>query len=210
MSTATKTVSRPLAVLKLPKHQAPLLVAYARSIVLAMTNNPTFPSPQPPLAAVEAAIKALEEAETRTLTGLVGSVAERDEKRAALERVLEQLRSHVQATADADADRAASIIEGAGMAVKNKGVAARREFVAKQGPTSGLVLLIAPQAGNRAAYEWQYSTDGMTTWVILPVTVQANTRVDGLTPGSRAHARYRTTTKDGTGDWSNPVSIIVQ
>jgi hypothetical protein len=209
MVTTTNNASRPMAVLKLPKNQVPFLITYARSILQAMTNNPAFSSPIPPVAALEAAIVALANAEAATLTGLKGTVAERDQKRMELKMLLEQLCSYVQATADADPDRGASIIESAGMAVKNKAGPAPRAFAAKRGPVSGSVLLIAPKAGNRAAYEWQDSTDGMKTWVSLPVTVQATTTVHGLSPGSTVYFRYRTVTKDGASDWSDPVSKIV-
>jgi hypothetical protein len=46
--------------------------------------------------------------------------------------------------------------------------------------------------------------------VSLPFTTQASTTVSGLTPGSTVHFRYRPVTKDGAGDWSQPVSIMVQ
>jgi hypothetical protein len=209
MSTTTKPVSRTLAVLKLPEYEVPLLVTAARAIVRAMTGNPRFPSPDPQLATVEAAIEALAAAETAAHTRMQGTVAVRDQKRQALVVLLQQLRDYVQATADADVEHAVSIIESAGMAVKKPRMLPARVFSAKPGPVSGSVKLLAPQAGNRAGYEWAYSTDGKRTWVSLPFTVQASTTVSGLQPGTTVPFRYRAVTKDGTGDWSEPVSIIV-
>ena len=49
----------------------------------------------------------------------------------------------------------------------------------------------------------------MKTWISLPFTVQANTTVSGLRPGSTVHFRYRPVTKDGAGDWSDPIAVIV-
>jgi hypothetical protein len=209
MSTTSKPVSRPLAVLKLPEYRVPLLCAYARSIVRAMTNTPSFSLPHPPLSTVEAAIEALAEAETATRSRLLGTVPLRDEKRLALVMLLQQLRAYVQATADADVEHAVSIIESAGMAVKKPRANPGRGFAAKPGPVSGSVKLIAPKAANRAGYEWAYRLDGTDFWVSLPFTVQASTAVSGLQPGSTVHFRYRPATKDGTGDWSQSVSIIV-
>jgi hypothetical protein len=209
MSTTTKPVSRPLAVLKLPEYRVPLLVTVARAIVRAMTQNPHFPSPDPPLATVEAAIEALAVAQTATLTRMVGTVATRDEKRRALVMLLEQLRSHVQAAADADLEHAVVIIENAGMEVKRPRTVRARVFTAKQGLVSGSVEILAPKAANRAGYEWAYSTDGKGAWVPVPFTVQASTTISGLSPGSTVHFRYRAATKDGAGDWSQPVSMIV-
>jgi hypothetical protein len=210
MSTTTKPVSRPIAVLKLPEYEVPLLLTVARAIVRAMTSNPRFPSPDPPLAKVQVAIDALTAAETATRTRAHGTVPLRDAKRLELLVLLQQLCAHVQAIADADVEQAVSTIESAGMSVKKERVLPVRVFAAKRGPVSGTVKLVAPRAGERAGYEWAYSTDGKKTWTALPFTVRASTLVTGLQPGSTVYFRYRVDTKDGAGDWSEPTSIIVE
>jgi hypothetical protein len=204
-----KPGSRAIVVMKLPEYEVPLLVSRARAIVRAMTDSSWFPSPVPSLASVEAAIDELDQAEVATHTRAVETVAVRDAKLRELKILLQQLCAHVQAAADANPENAASIIEGAAMYVKDARGPEPRTFTAKPGPVQGTVILVAPQAGNRAAYEWAYSTDGGETWTMLPVTVQANTTVSGLTPGSTVLFRYRVSTKDGVGDWSETVRIIV-
>ena len=209
MSTSAKSPSRPVAVLKLPEYEAPLLVTMARAIVTRMTGNAWFPAPQPPLATVQVAIDDLAEAEAATLTKTMGTVARRDGKRVALVSLLQLLQAHVQSTAEANPENGASIIQSAGLEVKKKAGPPPRVFTAKQGPTSGSVILLAPKAGHRAGYEWAYSLDGGTTWIAVPVTVQARTTVTGLKPGSKVSFRYRAVTKDGAGDWSDAVVMIV-
>ena len=209
MSTSKKAPSRPEAVLKLPEYQVPLLLTMARAIVTSMTENAWFPDPQPPLATVRAAIDELADAETATLTKTTGTVAKRDEKRFALVSLLHRVQSYVQSKVDANPENGPSIIQGAGLEVKKKAGPPARVFTAKQGPTSGSVILLAPKAGHRAGYEWAYSLDGGTTWIALPFTVQARTTVTGLKPGSKVGFRYRAVTKDGAGDWSEPVAMIV-
>jgi hypothetical protein len=209
MATTTKTNSRPRAVLKLPEYEVPKLLVRARSYVLALTNNPRFPSPHPSLATVLAAIEALSDAQRDTLSRTAGTVALRDEKRQKLVFLLQELLGHVQATADADPENAASIIESAGMALKRLRTLPPRAFKVQQGRVSGSAKLLAPKAAPRAAYEWAYSTDGGRTWTGLPITVQANTTVYGMTPGTVGLFRYRTATKDGVGDWSDAVSLVV-
>jgi len=39
--------------------------------------------------------------------------------------------------------------------------------------------------------------------------MQAKTTVAGLTPGASVQFRYRPATKSGEGDWSQPVTLIV-
>ena len=164
----------------------------ARAIVRAMTGNPWFPSPVPPLLAVEAAIEALAVAQTATRTRTLGAVALRDEKRLALITLLQQLGVHVQARADADVENAASIIEGAGMSVKRRSVPAARVFAAKRGKVSGSVTLVAPKAGNRAGYEWAYSTEELLTTLnqshppsTSPVSCQARSPFTRIASASR-------------------------
>jgi hypothetical protein len=210
MSTSTKSVPRTVAVLGLPEYEVPRFVTVARAMVQAMTNNPRFPSPDPPLATLSAAIEALDQAEVARQLGTVGAVARRNEKRTGVKSLLERLRSHVQAVADADPENAASVIESAGMSVQKKRRLPPRVFAAKPGDVSGSVRLFAPKAGHRAAYDWAYSTDGGTTWTSLPQTVQASTTVYGLLRGTMVLFRYRATTKDGVGDWSEPVAILVE
>ncbi len=124
--------------------------------------------------------------------------------------MLQELKTYVQHQADADAESAPAIIQGAGMNVRKTAVRKPRVFAAAPGAVSGTVKLEAASAAHRASYEWQYSTDGGKTWLVAPSTLQAKTTVPGLTPGASVMFRYRAVTKTGEGDWSQPVSIIVK
>jgi len=200
---------RSLAVLKLPKIVA-AVITYAQSIIAAMTNNTRFPSPSPTLAAVSTVIAALQQAESAALARTKGAVTARNDKRAALVALLQQLRTYVQTIADADAENSAAIIQSAGFSVKKTPVRTPRVFDAVQGAVSGTVKLVTRSAGPRSAYDWQYSTDGGKTWVLLPSTVQAKTAVTGLAAGTTVQFRFRAVTKSGESDWSQPVSLLVK
>jgi hypothetical protein len=210
MSTSTKLPPRIIAILKLPRWQVPLLLVRTKMIVERMTGNAWFPAPVPALPLVQAAIDDLSEAEARTLTRAPDSVAARDEKRVFLRIQLEMLKVYVQGIANANPEQAGSIIESAGMYVKRGRGPAGRVFGAKQGK-SGEVDLSAPKAGDRAAYEFQYSLDGGGTWLSLPepFTTKTTATVPDLTPGSTVHFRYRASVKGAMGDWSNVIALIV-
>ena len=156
------------------------------------------------------AIGELQTAETAALSRAKGAVTTRNEKRLALVKVLEQLKGHIQATADANNETAASIIQSTGLAVKRTPVRPARAFVAKVGTVSGSVRLVTIAAARRASYEWQYSTCGGKTWSSAPSTLQSKTIVSGMTPGATMMFRYRAVTKKGEGDWSQPSSLIVK
>jgi hypothetical protein len=204
----TKSIHRSTVTLRLPK-SVPALIVYAQGIVKRMTGNPSFPSPAPTLAAVMTAINELQIAETAALSRIKGAIAVRDEKRVTLVTLLQQVRAHIQVTADADPSNAASVIESAGVAVRKTPTRRARAFAAKPGPVSGVATVVATSAARRASYEWQYSSDGGKTWVTAPATLQAKTKVPGLQPGSTVHFKYRAVTKTGEGDWSQAVSLIV-
>jgi hypothetical protein len=204
-----QTAHKPVAVLQLPRRIQPA-ITYARAIVTAMTGNAAFPSPAPALAVVTAAIDALQIAETSVLTRAKGTATVRNENLAALVTLLRQLVRYVQTVADGNVDNGASIIESAAIAVKKTAVRKPRVFGAASGLVSGSANLVAPKAAGRASYEWQYSLDGGKTWVTEPVTLQAKTVVEGLTPGASALFRYRPVTKQGEGDWSQSVALIIR
>ena len=207
-NSSNKKVHRSVAVLKLPGPIA-LLIVYVQGILKAMTGNPTFPMPNPPLTAVSGAANDLQAAETTALTRATGTIATRNEKRATLVALLELLRGYVQSVADATPENAISIIESSGLALRKTTVRAPRVFAAKATTLSGSVKLTAPIAGRRAAYRWQYSTDGGKTWVDASETLQAKATVAGLPVGTTVQFRYRSVIKGGASDWSPPLSMVV-
>jgi cell pole-organizing protein PopZ len=207
--TNSKPPNKSIATLSLPK-PVPALITYAQSVVTAMTGNPSYPSPAPTLAAVTAGITALQSAEALALARTKGAVEARNNKRADLVTLLQQLRGYIQTVADADVETAATVIRSAGIAVRKAPARKARVFDAVQGAASGSAKLLAASAGRRASYEWQYSTDGGKTWLIAPATLQAKTTVTGLTPGATVEFRYRAVTKTGEGNWSQTVQLIVK
>ncbi len=208
-TTSTTRIRHTTLTLKLPL-SVPALITYARGIVKQMTANPVFASPAPTLAAVAQAIDDLETAETAALARAKGAVATRNDKRAALVRLMKQLGAYIQSVADASAENGAAVIESAGVAVRKTPARRARAFVAKPGTVSGTAKLMTATAARRASYEWQYSTDGGKTWIAAPATLQAKTTIAGLVPGATVLFKYRPVTKTGEGDWSQPASLVVQ
>lgn len=199
-------------VLRLPRYQVPLVVTRARLIFTRMTGNPWFPQAGPLLAELGPAIDALHEAQVTTLTGVVGGVSARNKKRRDLVSVLERLAMHVEIIANANLENAFAIVESAAMFVKN--TRGRSPVVYHAEPTGrrGEVRVVAPSAGDRAGYEFQYSLDGGATWLPFdpPFSNQATVTLSGLTPGSIVHFRYRVTIKGVTGKWSGKIWIEVE
>jgi hypothetical protein len=182
-------------------------VTHAQSVVGAMTDNPHFPAPLPALWVVSKAVSDLRTAETAALTRAQGTIDTRNDERRMLVSLLHQLRAYVQVIADADPRNGAFIIESAGLAVRKRPARRPRVFSAKPGAESGEVKLIAPSAGHRSAYEWEYSIDGGATWLAMAPTLQAKTSITGLTPGSSVQFKYRWVDKSGASSWSQPITM---
>jgi hypothetical protein len=185
------------------------ILAYGKSILSAMTNNPHFPSPSPVLSVFQADLAAYDQAETAVATRAAGTVAVRDVKKAKVVQDIKNLRDYVRTVADAATADALSIVESAGFKVKRQALRSKQALLAKDGPVSGSVHLAAKAAARVAVYYWQYSLDGKT-WTSSPDTLKSATMVAGLTPGQAYSFRYRTLTRAGASDFSQVVSHIVK
>jgi hypothetical protein len=204
-----KSVNRSLVTLSLPR-SIPALITYTQAVLVAMTNNANFPTPLPALSAVSAALTALQSAESQAISRIKGAVVVRNDKKAALVTLLQQLRSYIQTTADANSENSAAIIKSSGLPLKKVPVHKPRVFTIKPGAVSGSVEMVAASAARRASYLWGYSTDGGKTWIEVGPTLQAKTTVSGLPVGTTVQFRYRGVTKTGAADWSQPTSFLVK
>ena len=209
MPTINKSIHRATVSLNMPAKVADF-IAYGTGIVHAMTNNPAFPAPVPALSALSAAVSELQAAETLALTKAKGAVAARNDKRAVVVSLIQQLRGYAQAIADATPENGATIIQSGGFAVRKVPARATRVFTAKEGPVTGSAKLTAAVAARRASYEWEYSLDGGKTWVGAPSSLQAKTTVTGLPVGTSVLFRYKTVTRTGEGDWSQGLALLVK
>jgi len=205
----TSTTHRSLVSLNLSTVIA-ILISIAKAIVQALSGNASFPNPTPTLAVVTAGITDLENAESAALSRVKGAVAARNDKRKVLVSLLQELKAYVQKVADADQEHGAALIQSAGMNVRKAPVRKPRVFTITQGIVSGAVHVVAPSAGRRAAYDWEWSSDGGKTWQLAPSTMQAKTSLTGLTAGATLMFRYRAVTKTGEADWSQPISFMVK
>ncbi|HEX8796641.1 MAG TPA: hypothetical protein VF765_37075 [Polyangiaceae bacterium] len=181
-----------------------------QAVLAAMTNNAYFPTPVPALALIAAALTALQSGEAQALSRLKGAVVARNDKKAALVALMQQLRSYIQTTADADPENSAAIIRSSGLPVKRIPVHKPRVFNVEPGAVSGSVEMVAATAARRASYVWGYSIDGGKTWIEVGPTLQAKTSVTALPVGTTVQFRYRAVTRTGAADWSQPISFLVK
>jgi len=190
-----------IAVLNFPTDIDDFII-YARGIHASMSANPLFAGLAAKVAALLLNINKLETAHTGTkATPPTHTTAQRDTELVKVKNDLRTLKGDVQALADADTDNAEVIIEAAGMHVKRFGAINKQDLTAKDGPVSGNVKLIAKgPTQKRAAHDWATSQDG-TNWTPLTPTLQSETEVTGLVPGTVVDLRHRYIYKNGPTDW---------
>jgi uncharacterized protein (DUF2126 family) len=204
---AAAVAVRPLVTLHVPK-KVKSIISLAESIANAMNNNPSFPTPPVPIAALVADVAALNTAETAVLQRTKGAVEVRNAKLAVVRNDLEALRGYVQIVAAAGTPaNAPAVMEAAGMTIRKVTTHNKPALAAKAGTVSGTIHLSAKAAGRTAAYDWQYSTD-QKTWTTLPMTLQAKSGVTGLVSGTLYYFRVQVLVRTGAENWSQIVSLM--
>jgi hypothetical protein len=201
-------MNRPMTVLKLSRRIADDIV-YATSIHDAMAKSPWFPDPAVPLDVLEQHIQDVKAASASALMRTRGLATERKAKFAIVLADLRHLQAYVQLVADDNPENAASIIESAGMSVKNARGRGKNLFRVVRGPTAGSVILTTEWAGDRASYEAAWSLDE-ESWTSLGEVLQSKRVVTGLPSRRRLFFRARAVTKNGPGNGSDVVSLVLQ
>jgi hypothetical protein len=202
------TTLRPRASLKLPRSVNNAL-DLARGIVHAMTDNPHFPAPEPPLEVVRAAIHDAFAAQVATLSRTCGTAQARNYEFSRLLVVLQEVRAYVQKVADQNPEIAGAIIESAMLRVHRSTAYAKPRFHLEDGPVSGSVKVTAESVRGAVFYEFQQSVDGGETWVKEKSTPRSKITVPGFSPGQTVKFRFRAITRQGEGNWSQPRAIVV-
>ena len=210
------TSPRPRASFGVAKDYAVGVLARAKIIYAAMlAAAATFVSPTVTMVAFLALIQALDQAQQAAATRAKGLATLRNTKRDAVWTAMESLRIYVQGLADvATAENAAALIELAGLLVAGSASHPKAILQAKLTTTPGVVQLIANasiltgKTSRSVTFNWQWSLDGKT-WNSLASTPLADTLVPNLTLMTTYQFRVSATVSRTTGDWSQPVGLLV-
>jgi hypothetical protein len=194
--------------LNLPKVVA-LLIVYGRHMVQMMTDNSWFPDPDPALADVTDHLDKLETSEATARGRGKGAAAARDDDEKIVVEDIKGLKGYVGKVVSRNPGHEATIIASAGLKEKGYTKFQKPNLAAFLGPNLEEISVQAKAVRKGAAYEWQCSTDGGTTWFTLGTTTVANTTLRGATAGTTYLFRFRTTRSSTTSDWSATVRLAV-
>lgn len=202
-------IHRLVVALLLPA-SVPALIKFAQAVLTALTNNASFPNPNPPLSTLSSLVAKLDAAETAAKTRAQGTVQARNFAKEALVLALHDIRAYVQSVSNGNPEQAEAMIASAAPRSKKLSTRIKAALAVTPGAVSGAVKLEAKAAARRAAYEWQWSGDGGKTWTALPPTLQSRTTVEGLPVGATCSFRCRALTRTGEGDWGQVVTYVVK
>lgn len=200
--------------LKIRNLPIPEKIARARTIITSLTGNPDFTTPTPTLAAVTAAINALEAAAATvqsTKQQLKTDVSKQSEREDEFDGIMSQLAGYVQSVAGDDEAK----IHSAGMDTKAaKSSTAEPTLPQALTPTAGdhdgEVDLTWDTVPGAKSYIIEMSVDPptATSWQQAGVSPRSRFTVTGLTPGTRYWFRVAAVSTGGQSGWSDPAMKI--
>jgi len=205
-----------MARIKLNFHQLPIpqKIAKAQQIVAAITGNPTFPTPTPPLASVTTSINDLSAAFTAAQAARQTAkekTSDQNAKEDSLNRVMQQLAAYVESVAGDDQSK----ILSAAMDTRSVSVAGSepasqpQALTPTEGDHDGEIDLTWDKVPSTKSYVIEKSTGPQPTdWVHAGVSTKSAFTAAGLTSGSRYWFRVAAVNNNGQSGWSDPATKI--
>ena len=185
-----------------------------RQIIAAMTNNPNFATPHPPLADIAASLTTLDEAYkahqiAKSDARAKANVA--DDAEILFDSQLRKLAAYVESIADTDE----TIIASAGMQTKASrttpsALSAPEALTANAGDHEGEINLTWRKVENSRSYIIQMSPDPPTadSWGHAETVTIANKTIQNLTSGKKYWFRVAAIGSLGQSGWSEPATKI--
>ena len=198
-------------VLKFSSLNTAKLIEAVNSVLLKMTSNSNFPTPDPPLATITTQVTVLEKAAANAKNGTKAAKAQVPVERRALMLMMKTLKAYVETIANGDAVTAEQVALTSGMSVKKVTAPPKRKFSVKNLAISGMVKLTCPRNKGDKMFDYCYTItpDDLTSYINIGPLTKVTRTVDGLGVGKKYYFRYRYFTKEGASDWSDAINIII-
>ncbi len=190
-------------------------IAKGRQIVSAMTNNGSFPSPNPPLPEVTAVLDELTQAFALVQSAkseIATRVVSQDNAEAKVDQVLTQLANYVESIAGRDD----TLITSAGMETKAARSAPSAPAVpqavgANASDHEGEIELFWKSVPNARSYTIEASLDPATatSWTHVGIATSAGKVIGNLTSGKRYWFRVAAVSAGGQSGWSEHATKVV-
>jgi hypothetical protein len=190
-------------------------IAKGRQIVTAMTNNASFPSPNPPLTEVTSLLDELNQAFSMVQSAkseVSTRVVNQDNVAARVDQALTQLAGYVESVAG----RNEAVITSAGMEAKAPPSAPTlpgvpQAVTANAGEHDGEINLFWKAVPNARSYTIEASLDPAAPagWMHLGIATSASKVISNLTSGKRYWFRVAAVSAGGQSGWSEHATKVV-
>lgn len=186
------------------------LIAKARQIAIALTNNPTFPNSQAIVALITGAADELEAAYTDAQTTrqlAVTKTSIQHDKTDLLVGILRQAAAYIESVAGDDESKLLS----AGVGIKTTTPAASSgdtpapiNLHATAGDHEGEIDLAWDRVQGAKSYVLERSPDSPTLWAQEAIVTRSSATVSGLSSGTHYWFRVSAVSSAGQSGWSDP------
>lgn len=185
------------------------LITKADHILGRMEKSAAYPTPNPPLAALQAGVSKFQDSLAAAVDGGKLKTAQKNAAREELLEILRALALYVQQTCKGDL----TTLLCSGFDAQKE-----RAPVGELPPPHGVTLTQTTMTGqlelraepvpNAASYIAQYTTklNDPDSWVDCGYPTGARIKIDDLTPGTLYYGRMRAIGTAGPSAWSEPVS----
>ena len=185
------------------------LIAFFRTVITLMMDNPQYPTPTPTLAAVTTAVDAFETQVHDALDGGKIVTATRNAGRLETLTLMRQLAAYVQGHCNADL---LALIGSGFEAVRAPSPAG--VLPAPENPRltltdkSGELMLRFDRVKNAVNYSIQTAPSAVGPWTDEVLSTSTRVVIGGLTPGETLWARTCANGSAGTSEWSAPTTAM--
>ena len=185
-------------------------IAFYRNVILQLTGNPLFLTPDASLADATKAVDALESAYLAAKDGSHTAVAQMHDAEDAADNLFRILAAYVDRTADGSE----SAILSSGFHVSKQPTSSQKaELAVQDGDNSGSVWLVARAVDKAGAYIWQFAKDKLpeteAEWMNAGHTTQSYLQLTGLTVAAKYYFRVCAITPTGNTDYTAPVMKVI-
>ena len=189
-------------------------IAKGRHIVSAMTDNTTFPNPNPPLGDLTAALDDLQKAFSLVQSAkseVTTRAATQDNAETKVDQLLTQIANYVESVAGRDE----TIITSAGIETKAPRSAPSAPAVpqglrASAGEHEGEINLSWKPVANARSYTIEFSLDPTAnSWNHVGIATSASKTIPSLTSGKRYWFRVAAVGAVGQSGWSEHATKVV-
>lgn len=185
-------------------------IAFFRNVIIKLTGNATFASPDVPLTEVETLVNNLETAYLESRDGSHTAIARMHDAEKAANHAFRILAAYVNRIANGDETK---ILESGFNPSKQHMQPSKPELAVKDNGKSGSVKLVAKAVEKAGAYIWQMVKGGIPAdesgWQTIGHSKGANFEMHDLEPAQKYWFRVSAITSKGTLDFTTPVMKLV-